>query len=221
MMSVLEYAQDVNKTVSEILNLCKRLNIPVLNEDDYLDEDAITELDNTIAREEEMDLEYEEELIEKENKKQEPVVNNSKQKKQTQPTMNKVKVGKKELAKKKKEMYKNKEKLISNGPVIDTNVVTYKEGMTIADLAKALDVQASDLIKKLFMLGVLATVNNKVDFDNASLLASEYGKELKEEQIIDETKFEEYEINDKEEDLVKRPAVVTIMGHVDHGKTTL
>ena len=221
MMSVLEYAQDVNKTVSEILNLCKKLNIPVLGEDDYLDEDAITELDNTIAREEEMDLEYEEELIEKENKKQEVVVNNSKQKKQPQTTINKNKVGKKELAKKKKEMYKNKEKLISNGPVVDTNVVTYKEGMTIGDLAKALEVQPSDLIKKLFMLGVLATVNNKVDFDNAELLVSEYGKELKKEQIIDETKFEEFEMNDKEEDLVKRPAVVTIMGHVDHGKTTL
>ena len=100
MMSVLEYAQDVNKTVSEILNLCKNLNIPVISEDDELDEDAITELDNAIAREEEMDLEYEEELIEKENKKQESVVNNTKQKKQTQ-VVNKAKVGKKELAKKK------------------------------------------------------------------------------------------------------------------------
>ena len=222
MMSVLEYAQDVNKTVNEILNLCKRLNIPALTEDDYLDEDAITELDNLIAREDEMDLEYEEELIEKENKKQEPQTTSSKQMKQAQVTVNKAKVGKKELAKKKKEMYKNKEKLISNGPVVDnTNVVTYKDGMTISDLAKALGVQSNDLIKKLFMLGVLATVNNKVDFDNAELLVSEYGKELKREQIIDETKFEEFEMNDKEEDLVKRPPVVTIMGHVDHGKTTL
>ena len=222
MMSVLEYAQDVNKTINEILNLCKRLSIPALTEDDYLDEDAITELDNLIAREDEMDLEYEEELIEKENKKQEPQTSSSKQMKQAQVTVNKSKVGKKELAKKKKEMYKNKEKLISNGPVIDNeNVVTYKDGMTIADLAKALNVQASDLIKKLFMLGVLATVNNKVDFDNAELLVSEYGKELKREQIIDETKFEEFEMNDKEEDLVKRPPVVTIMGHVAHGKTTL
>ena len=220
MMSVLEYAQDVNKSVSEILNLCKRLNIPVLGEDDELDEDAITELDNTIAREDEMDLEYEEELIEKENKKQENDTNSTMQKKQVQQ-VNKVKVGKKELAKKKKEMYKNKEKLISNGPVIDENIITYKDGMTIGDLAKSLNIGPSELIKKLFSLGILATVNNRVDFDNAELLVSEYNKELKREVVVDETKFEEFEINDKEEDLVKRPAVVTIMGHVDHGKTTL
>ncbi len=220
MMSVLEYAEDVNKTVSEILNLCKKLNIQVTGEEDELDEDAITELDNMIDDYDDSDLEYEEELIEHENKKQENVVNNSKQKKQVQP-INKVKVGKKELAKKKKEMYKNKEKLISNGPKQNTNVITYKDGMTIGDLAKSLGVAPSELIKKLFLLGILATINNKVDFENAELLVSEYGKELQREQIIDETKFEEFEINDNPDDLVKRPPVVTIMGHVDHGKTTL
>ena len=222
MMSVLEYAQDVNKSVSEILNFCKKLNIAVIGEEDELDEEAIIELDNYIASEpDEIDDEYEDSLIEKENEKIENIVNNSKQKKQTQSTINKTKVSKKDLAKKKKEMYKNKEKLISNTPVVNTNVVTFKDGMTISDLAKELNVQASELIKKLFMLGILATVNNKVDFDNASLLVSEYGKELQREQIIDETKFEDIEITDQEEDLVKRPPVVTIMGHVDHGKTTL
>ena len=222
MMSVLEYAQDVNKTVDEILNLCKSLNINASNLDDMLDEEAITELDNAIALEQDLDetLEYEDELIEKENSKIETIVNNSKQKKQAQQ-MNKVKVGKKELAKKKKEMYKNKEKLVSNGPVQNENVVTYKDSMTIGDLAKSLGVQPSELIKKLFMLGILATVNNKIDFDNAELLVTEYGKELQREQIIDETKFEEFEIVDDPKDLVERPPVVTIMGHVDHGKTTL
>ncbi len=219
-MSVEEYAQDVGKTINEILVLCKKLNIIVNDKDDELDEESIIELDNIISQDEdEMDLEYEEELIEKESKKQEGN-NNTKQKKQVQP-INKNKVSKKELARKKKEMYKNKEKLISNGPAIDTNVVMFKDGMTIGDLAKALSVNPSDLIKKLFILGTLATVNNKVDFDNAELLVSEYGKELKVEQVIDETKFEEFEINDDEKDLVKRPPVVTIMGHVDHGKTTL
>ena len=215
MMSISEYAIDVNKPVSEILNLCKKLNIPVLGEDDELDEDAITELDNTIAREEEMDLEYEEELIEKEEKKQEGANTASKQKKQIQVN-NKVKVGKKELAKKKKEMYKNKEKLISNGPVVLENTVTYKEGMTIGDLAKALNVSPGELIKKLFTLGILATVNNRVDFENADLLVSEFGKELKREVIIDETKFEEFEINDKEEDSleeIKEDELERLMSH--------
>ena len=221
MMSVLEYAEDVNKTINEILNLCKRLGIPATSEEDMLDEDAIVELDNAIARDEEME-EYEEVLIKEEEKRVESTSNQGKQKKQSNQQMpNKAKVNKKELAKKKKEMYKNKEKLISNGPVIDENVVTYKDGMTIAELAKALGVNSSELIKKLFTLGILATVNNKVDFDNAELLASEYDKKLQREQIIDESKFEEFEITDNEEDLVKRPPVVTIMGHVDHGKTTL
>ena len=89
MMSVLEYAEDVNKTVSEILSLCKKLNISVSDEEDMLDEDAITLLDNSIdeiIEEEELeDLEYEDELIEKENTKIENIVNNSIQKKQFKP----------------------------------------------------------------------------------------------------------------------------------------
>ena len=219
MMSVLEYAQDVNKTVKEIFDYCRKLDIDVNDEEDLLDEEQITELDNLIASDiEEENLEYEEELIEKENKSSES--NSNITMKQT-VVLNKNKVNKKDLAKKKKEMYKNKEKLISNGPVSDSSTLTYKDGMTISDLAKELGVSSNEVIKKLFMLGILATVNNKVDFDTASLIVSEYNKTLKIEQKVDETKFEEFEINDNEEDLVKRPPVVTIMGHVDHGKTTL
>ena len=223
-MSVLEYAEDVNKTVKEILNMCARLGIDVSGADDYLDEEAITILDNDIAASEEVeDLEYEDELIEKENSKIEDIVNNSKPKKNNVKKNNNGvnKSGKKELAKKKKEMYKNKEKLISNAPVDKSDTVIYKDSMTIAELAKALNEKPAVLIKKLFSLGILATVNNAIDFDNAALIASEFDKKLEREQVIDETKFEEFEIIDSEEDLVKRPAVVTIMGHVDHGKTTL
>ena len=225
MMSVLEYALDMDKTVEEILKKCKELNIDANDEEDMLDEEAITELDNVIANEsyddeeESINDEIEDELIEKEKNKIDEIVKGGKSKKQISTKVSKN--SKKELARKKKEMYKSKEKLISNAPVENKNDVLYKDGMTIGQLAKELGVEAAELIKKLFTLGTLATINNSIDFDNAALLVMDYGKELKREVKTDETKFEEFEIVDNEEDLVKRPPVVTIMGHVDHGKTTL
>ena len=216
MMSVLEYAEDVGKNAEAILKKCKQLGINVNSKNDMLSEDDIIELDNSLDDIEE--LEEEERLVEETEKAAKPVSAKMK----TETRSNKLpKVNKKDLANKKKEMYKNKEKLISNNPLSTEKIVVYKDNMTINDLAHAMNVQASELIRKLFSLGILATLNSHLNFDQAEILVSDYGKELKTEEVTDVNNFESFEIVDDDKDLVKRPPVVTIMGHVDHGKTTL
>lgn len=99
--------------------------------------------------------------------------------------------------------------------------VIYKQGMTVLELAEEMDKPVTEIIKKLMFLRVMATQNQEIGRENAELLAMEYNLEFKDEVITDVTRFDEMEDFDKPEDLVNRPPVVTIMGHVDHGKTTL
>ncbi|MBP3461545.1 MAG: translation initiation factor IF-2 [Bacilli bacterium] len=217
-MSVIEYALDVNKSVGEIIKKCKELGININNEEDLLSEEDIIELDNVI--DEVIDEEEIEELAEMVAEKEDIDLDETISKQKVKPKKVVPKVSKKELATKKKEMYKNKEKLQSNNEK-DENIIIYKEGMRVGEIANKLNVPATELIKKLFMLGIMANVNNSLDFENTEILVSEYGKELKREETVNVANFEEFVVNDKEEDLIKRAPVVTIMGHVDHGKTTL
>ena len=222
MMSVSEYALDVDKSVSEILNLCKKLELSISNEDDMLSDDDIIILDNELAsiqpsEESTEELEELEELedIEESYEEQIKEENKAKKKKTAKPT------NKNDFKEKRKEMYKHKEKLKSNIAASEDDVVLYKDNMTVAQLADSLGVPAAQVIKKLMTLGMMMAINASLDFDTAEIIVSDYNKTLKKESTMDEVNFEELEITDKEEDLKERPPVVTIMGHVDHGKTTL
>ncbi|MBU5441809.1 translation initiation factor IF-2 [Paenibacillus sp. MSJ-34] len=93
--------------------------------------------------------------------------------------------------------------------------------MTVGETAKLLHKDASEVIKKLMFLGVMATINQELDLDTIQLLASDFNVEVELKIPVEEDRFETIEENDDEADLIERPPVVTIMGHVDHGKTTL
>ena len=226
MMNVSEYANDVGKKVSEILKLCQTLDIKVSNEEDMLSDDDIIMLDNEIAN---MDEEEEVEELEEEiedfadsyEEELEEITSNDKEEVHKKKNSIKKDIKKNDFRAKRKEMYKHKEKLQSNTNTNSDDVVAYKENMTVAELAGALNVPAATLIKKLMALGMLVNINASLDFDTAEILVADFNKTLKKESTMDEANFEELEIVDREEDLIERPPVVTIMGHVDHGKTTL
>ncbi len=227
MMNLEDYANDVNKTVEEIKKLCDKLEIEYENEESMLSQNDITVLDNYLDEEEPTDSD--DELDYEADDKAEELAMNTKFDLDDQKKFEKVKSratkkaesNKKDFLKERKKIYKHREKLQSNENAKDENVILYKDGMTVSDLAAALNVGGVEIVKKLMGLGVMASVNQNIDYDSAEIIVSEYNKTLKKEETADISNFENYEIADDEKDLVKRPPVVTIMGHVDHGKTTL
>ena len=103
----------------------------------------------------------------------------------------------------------------------EKGILTYKPDMTVADIAAGMGKSNSQVIMKLIQLGIMANQNQTVDRETIELVAMDFGFEVKDEVITDAARFDEMVFEDDEADLVSRPPVVTIMGHVDHGKTTL
>ena len=128
---------------------------------------------------------------------------------------------------KKKKGSQKKKQLQSNFPakketsVIKDGVISYEEGITVGELAEKLGQTPANVIKVLFLLGTMVTINSSLNDEQVELICLEYGCECEKHVPADEVNFENIEVVDDEADLQPRCPVVTIMGHVDHGKTTL
>ncbi|QIW79875.1 translation initiation factor IF-2 [Bacillus tequilensis] len=232
-MRVYEYAKALNVSSKEILTALKNMDLEVNNHMAMLEEKAIKQLD---AKFKKGGAAATSQKPAETNKNKQPQGVNQ-QSAGNQP--NKIRDGKKndvqnnQFNKNKKNNNNKKNKRNQNNnknqyqqkPVKPKKElpekITFSGTLTVGALAEELGKEPSEIIKKLMLLGVMATINQELDKDTIELIASEYGVETEEVIVLEETELEKYEEADNEEDLEIRPPVVTIMGHVDHGKTTL
>ncbi|MGA3851310.1 translation initiation factor IF-2 [Bacillus pumilus] len=220
---VYEYAKAIDVSSKDIIAALKDMNVEVNNHMATLEDDTVKKLDAIYKKAKAKETTNEKPA---EQKKQSSNKNNDRKKNDVQNNQfNKNKKNNNQNKNKNKRGGNNKSQHQQARPVKPKKElpekIEFTNSMTVGQLAEELGKETAEIIKKLMMLGVMATINQELDKDTVELIASEYGVPVEEVIILEETELEKYEVEDKEEDMQVRPPVVTIMGHVDHGKTTL